>query len=127
LAIAQDSDRIDPQENTVTSKRAAPQRAYDVVLYGATGFVGRQTVAHFVAHALGVRWALAGRSAAKLEQVRAAGGPGAAGAGIIVADAADQKALDALAGSTAVVLSTAGPFAAPTTSTSPAKPRGCAS
>jgi short subunit dehydrogenase-like uncharacterized protein len=82
-----------------------------VVLYGATGFVGRQTVAHFAAHADGVRWALAGRSADKLEQVRQACGPGAAGAGIIVADATDQKALDALAGQAAVVLSTAGPFA----------------
>lgn len=95
----------------MTSKRASPHRAYDVVLYGATGFVGRQTVAHFAAHAGGVRWALAGRSVDRLEHVRQASGPGAAGAGIIVADATDQKALDALAGSAAVVLSTAGPFA----------------
>ena len=95
----------------MTSKRASHHRPYDVVLYGATGFVGRQTVAHFAAHADGVRWALAGRSAQKLEQVRQACGPGAAGAGIIVADAADQKALDALAARAVVVLSTAGPFA----------------
>lgn len=92
-------------------KRASAPRSYDVVLYGATGFVGRQTVAHFAAHGDGVRWALAGRSAEKLEQVRQACGPGAAGAGIIVADAADQKALDALAAQAVVVLSTAGPFA----------------
>ena len=92
-------------------KRASSQRSYDVVLYGATGFVGRQTVAHFAAHADGARWALAGRSADKLEQVRQACGPGAAGAGIIVADAADPKALDALAAQAVVVLSTAGPFA----------------
>ena len=95
----------------MNAKRTSSQRSYDVVLYGATGFVGRQTVAHFAAHADGVRWALAGRSADKLEQVRQACGPGAAGAGIIVADAADQKALDALAGQAVVVLSTAGPFA----------------
>ncbi len=95
----------------MNAKRTSPHRAYDVVLYGATGFVGRQTVAHFAAHADGVRWALAGRSADKLEQVRQACGPGAAGAGIIVADAADQKGLDALASQAAVVLSTAGPFA----------------
>jgi len=95
----------------LNSKRASPQRAYDVVLYGASGFVGRQTVAHFAAHAEGVRWALAGRSMQKLEQVRQACGSGAAGAGIIVADAADQKALDAVAASATVVLSTAGPFA----------------
>ena len=95
----------------MNAKRTSPHRAYDVVLYGATGFVGRQTVAHFAAHGSGVRWALAGRSADKLEQVRQACGPGAAGAGIIVADAADQKGLDALASQAAVVLSTAGPFA----------------
>jgi short subunit dehydrogenase-like uncharacterized protein len=95
----------------LNKKRAASQRPYDVVLYGATGFVGRQTVAHFAAHARGVRWALAGRSPDKLAQVRQACGPGAADAGIIVADAADQKALAALAAQTTVVLSTAGPFA----------------
>ncbi|HEX4235285.1 MAG TPA: saccharopine dehydrogenase NADP-binding domain-containing protein [Caldimonas sp.] len=95
----------------MNAKRTSTRRSYDVVLYGATGFVGRQTVAHFAAHADGVRWALAGRSAQKLEQVRQASGRGAADAGIIVADATDSKALDALAGQAAVVLSTAGPFA----------------
>ena len=93
-------------------KRAsAAKRAYDVVLYGATGFVGRQTVAYFAQHAGALRWALAGRSAARLEDVRAACGPGAAGAGIVVADAADAKALNALTAQTRVVLSAAGPFA----------------
>ena len=87
------------------------QRAFDVVLYGATGFVGRQTVAYFAEHAGGLRWALAGRSAARLEAVRAECGPGAAGAGIIVADAQDAAALDQLAMQARVVLSTAGPFA----------------
>ncbi len=86
-------------------------KPYDVVLYGASGFVGRQTVAHFAAHAGGLRWALAGRNRHKLEAVRAAAGEGASGAGILVADAADDTALDALAASTRVVLSTAGPFA----------------
>jgi short subunit dehydrogenase-like uncharacterized protein len=88
-------------------------RTYDVVLYGATGFVGRQTVAYFAAHANahGLRWALAGRNRAKLEAVRAACGPGAEAAGIVVADAADASALAALAQGARVVLSTAGPFA----------------
>jgi short subunit dehydrogenase-like uncharacterized protein len=82
------------------------KRAYDVVLYGASGFVGRQTVACFAQHAGRLRWALAGRNARKLEQAR-----GDANAGLIVADAADDKALAALAAQTKVVLSTAGPFA----------------
>ncbi len=88
-----------------------PTGPFDVVLYGASGFVGRQTVAHFAAHAGGLRWALAGRNRDKLVAARTAAGPGAASAGIIVADAADAAALDALANSTRVVLSTAGPFA----------------
>lgn len=82
----------------------------DVVLYGATGFVGRQTAAYFAARApTGLRWAVAGRSRDKLEQLRMAlGVPDLA---LIVADAADAKALDVLAAQASVVLSTAGPFA----------------
>ena len=72
-------------------------RTYDVVLYGATGFVGRQTVAYFAAHAGGLRWALAGRNYNKLAAVRANAGPGASDAGIVVADASDGQALAALA------------------------------
>lgn len=48
------------------------ERPYDVVLYGATGFVGTLTAAYLAAHAPeGVRWALAGRSRGKLERLRA--------------------------------------------------------
>jgi short subunit dehydrogenase-like uncharacterized protein len=86
-------------------------REFDVVIYGASGFVGRQAVAHFAAHADGLRWALAGRSPARLEAVREACGPGAAAAGLIVADAGDTAALAELAARARVVLSTAGPFA----------------
>jgi short subunit dehydrogenase-like uncharacterized protein len=91
--------------------RRSAERAFDIVLYGASGFVGRQTVAYLAGLPAGVRWALAGRSAARLEAVRAAAGPGAAGAAIIVADAHDAPALDALAAQASVVLSSAGPFA----------------
>jgi short subunit dehydrogenase-like uncharacterized protein len=88
------------------------RRSYDVVLYGASGFVGRQTVAYFAAHAPPkLRWALAGRNEHKLRAARDAAGPGAAKAGLIVADAGDEAALDALAARAKVVLSTAGPFA----------------
>lgn len=81
-------------------------RRHDIVLYGATGFVGRQTVAYLAAHGGGLRWALAGRSAERLEAAR-----GANDADIVVADAADEAALSRLASGARVVLSTAGPFA----------------
>lgn len=90
-----------------------PTRTFDVVLYGASGFVGRQTVAYFARHpqvkALGLSWAIAGRSAGKLETVRK--DCGAPKVGLLVAEAHDARAMDALARSTSVVLSTAGPFA----------------
>lgn len=92
---------------------ATAPRKYDVVLYGASGFVGRQTVAYFARHpqvkALGLNWALGGRSADKLAAVKKA--CGAKQAGIVVAEAHDAAAMDALARSASVVLSTAGPFA----------------
>ena len=86
----------------------------DLVLYGATGFVGRQTVATVAAHpdvqAHTLRWALAGRNRDKLEMVRREAGAAAAKAAIVVAAADDDAALDALARGARVVLSTAGPF-----------------
>ncbi len=101
----------------MASRNATAKRSYDIVLYGATGFVGRQTVQYLADYpkgpsnrSRGLRWALAGRNADKLAQVRAACGAGAAKAGIVVADAHDEAALAALAASTRVVLSTAGPF-----------------
>ena len=84
-------------------------RNFDVILYGATGFVGRQTARYFAEHGAGVRWALAGRSPAKLEALRVE--HAAAAPGVVLADAADPAALDALAAQAHVVLSTAGPFA----------------
>ena len=99
----------------MASRKSARRRAYDIVLYGASGFVGRQT-AQYLAHypalaAKGLRWALAGRNAGKLEEVRSQCGPAARRAGVGLADCADRSALDALARDAHVVLSTAGPFA----------------
>ena len=47
------------------------EREHDLVVYGATGFVGALTAAHLAEHALpGVRIALAGRSRDRLAAVR---------------------------------------------------------
>ncbi|YAL82285.1 saccharopine dehydrogenase family protein [Dermacoccaceae bacterium W4C1] len=88
------------------------QRELDIVLYGATGFVGRLTADHLVRHAPeGVRIGLAGRSAAKLERVREHLGVRAAQWPIITADADDPDSLTAMAQRTAVVATTVGPYA----------------
>ncbi len=81
------------------------RRNYDVVLYGASGFTGRQTVTYFAQHApAGLRWAVAGRSREKLQAL-------AAPVDVLIADSADQTSMDAVVSQTRVLLSTASPFA----------------
>ncbi len=86
-------------------------RELDVVLFGATGFTGGLTAAYLAQHGPdGLRWGLAGRNLAKLEQVRNALGDAGAGVELIVADSGDPVALADLAARTQVVLSTVGPY-----------------
>jgi short subunit dehydrogenase-like uncharacterized protein len=85
------------------------ETTYDVVLYGASGFVGKQTVRYFAEHVGDeVRWAIAGRDRQKLELVRAEVG---IDVDILVADSQDLKAIDEIVSQTRVLLNTAGPFA----------------
>lgn len=88
------------------------EREYEVVLYGASGFTGRQTVAYFAAHAPpGLRWAIAGRDRGRLERVRQQFGPPADAVDVLVANSNDQPAVDDITRRTRVLLTTAGPFA----------------
>ncbi len=89
-----------------------PDRQYDVVLYGASGFTGRQTVQYFARNTSPseVRWAIAGRNRQALETARQQAGENARSVDILVADAQDQQAIDAIASKTRVLLTTAGPF-----------------
>jgi len=85
-----------------------PDREFDIVVYGASGFVGRQA-ARYLAARPGLRVALAGRDRTKLEA--AANSAGGSIAGILAADAHDAQAIDAIVARTRAVLNTAGPFA----------------
>lgn len=86
-------------------------RDLDVVLFGASGFVGRLTAEHLAAHApAGTRIALAGRSRERLAAVARDLGPRAADWPLVVADASDESSLRRLAESTHVVVSTVGPY-----------------
>jgi short subunit dehydrogenase-like uncharacterized protein len=87
-------------------------REHDVVLYGASGFVGALTAAHLAVHAPeGVRIALGGRSREKLEAARAALPRGAHDWPLVVADSRDADAVAAMAASTRVLATTVGPYA----------------
>ncbi len=87
-------------------------RQHDVVVYGATGFVGALTARYLAERApAGARIALAGRSQDKLERLRAAL-PAAAGEWpLVVADSGDAPALADLAASTRALATTVGPYA----------------
>ncbi len=87
-------------------------REFDVVVYGASGFVG-VLVAQYLARFAGpeVKIALAGRSRSKLEAVRQELAPSAQQWPILVADAQDESGLLELASRTRVVATTVGPYA----------------
>ena len=86
-------------------------REFDVVVFGATGFVGVLTAKYLAEHAPdGTRIALAGRSESKLEQTRASLPAVARDWPLIVADADSPASLDAMAARTRVVCTTVGPY-----------------
>jgi short subunit dehydrogenase-like uncharacterized protein len=87
------------------------ERELDVVVFGATGFVGRLVAGYLAEHAPEeVRVGLAGRSEARLKQVRAGLGSVAAQWPLIVADSSDPDSLAALARTARVVATTVGPY-----------------
>ncbi|TQC41305.1 enoyl-ACP reductase [Rhodococcus sp. WS4] len=87
-------------------------RELDLVIYGATGFVGRLLADYLARHSPdGIRIGLAGRSQAKLEATRSVLGARAADWPIVIAEADDAVALAELAFRTRVVATTVGPYA----------------
>ena len=70
-------------------------RPYDIVLFGATGFVGALTAEYLAVHApVGLRWAVAGRDGQKLDRLRERL-PGGADVGVLRADTSDPASLRA--------------------------------
>ena len=93
---------------------ASKQPPYDLLVFGATSFVGQILTQYlYDTHGVGgdVSWAIAGRSQSKLETLRNQLGSGAADLPLLVADATDEPALQALCMRTRVIISTVGPYA----------------
>lgn len=88
------------------------QKEFDIVVHGATGFTGRLVIEYLLQRypaGSGVRWAMGGRSADKLAQVRdAVKAP--ADTPLVVTDSVDAASLDALMARTRLVLTTVGPY-----------------
>jgi short subunit dehydrogenase-like uncharacterized protein len=87
------------------------QREFDIVVYGATGFVGKLTAAYLARCGADARIALAGRSHDKLLAVRDTLGEKAQSWPLITADASQPSTLNAMAAQTRVVVTTVGPYA----------------
>lgn len=87
-------------------------RDLDLVLFGATGFTGGLTADYLATAApAGLRWAIAGRNADKLESVRRRlVEQGASDVEVLVADSTDAAALSDIARRTRVVATTIGPY-----------------
>ncbi len=94
----------------MTAKSASPE--LDIVLVGATGFVGRLVAAHLRDHAdPDLKIAIAGRSRDKLAALGEELGGRAAEWPQILIDVTDKFSCDELAARTRVVVTTVGPYA----------------
>lgn len=80
-----------------------PDREFDVVVWGATGYTGRLVAERLVTEAKGAKWAIAGRDRKKLEALGLS-------VPILVGDAGDPRSLDAIAQRARVVCTTVGPY-----------------
>ncbi len=88
------------------------ERELDIVLYGATGFVGALTAEYLAEHAPpDARIGLGGRSQEKLERLRQRIGGRAADWPLLVADSSDAAAVRDIAQRARTVATTVGPYA----------------
>lgn len=91
------------------------EREYDVLVWGATGFTGRLVAQYMAgrAKAAGLRWAVGGRSAARLAEVKR-GLEATHGeldeVGVVTGDSTNAADMEAVARTTRAVISTVGPF-----------------
>jgi short subunit dehydrogenase-like uncharacterized protein len=87
---------------------------FDIVIFGATSFVG-QILTRYLLDQFplegDLKWAIAGRSQSKLDDLKSSLGVTGASLDALVADAADEDSLRFLCESTRVVISTVGPYA----------------
>ena len=87
-------------------------KPFDIAVHGATGFTGRLVIEYLQQRypaGSGLRWAMGGRSAAKLAAVRdEVGAP--ADTPLVVTDSTNAASLQALMAQTRLVLTTVGPY-----------------
>jgi short subunit dehydrogenase-like uncharacterized protein len=85
-------------------------REFDIILYGASGFVGKLTAEYLAQAGANASIALAGRSTERLRAVRDTLGESAQSWPLLAADASSPSTLNAMATRTQVVITTVGPY-----------------
>jgi short subunit dehydrogenase-like uncharacterized protein len=84
-------------------------KPYDVIVFGATSFVGKILSRYLANQPAGaLRWAMAARSQTKLDELS---GELGVDVPLLIADASDEGSLQALCAQTKVIISTVGPYA----------------
>ena len=87
-------------------------KEYDVIVWGATGFTGRLVAEYLYGQygaSNGLKWAMAGRSKEKLDQVQEE--TGTSDMPQVIANSNDKASLDKMVGRTKVICTTVGPYA----------------
>ena len=100
--------------NNEVSNNQESTNQYDLIIFGATSFVGQILTTYMIEH-LGTKsdisWAIAARSSAKLTELRDSYGDSASQLPMIIADSHDEASLQAMCRQTRVIISTVGPYA----------------
>ena len=88
-------------------------REFELVVFGATSFVGKLVCAYLLREYTepNLSWAMAARSEVKLLELKQALGEAASPIPVIIADSMDEHSLLAMSERTAVLISTVGPYA----------------
>lgn len=90
-------------------------KKYDVVVWGATGFTGKWVAKHlfdtYGCDQKALKWAIAGRSQTKLEEVATFMGDADSNVDQLLADSNDEASLIKLTSNTKAIISTVGPYA----------------
>ena len=88
-------------------------KEFDIVIFGATSFVGK-ILCHYLVNEYtepNLTWAMAARSETKLKELKESLGENASAIPLITADSSDEQALISMCEKTELVISTVGPYA----------------
>lgn len=88
------------------------EKKFDVIVWGATGFTGKWVAKHLFTNypQAKLRWAIAGRNAEKMDEVREFVGDKDSSVQGLLADSNDIDSLRNLVAQTKVIISTVGPY-----------------